>query len=203
MVRNENKFKCIIMTFGLTQEQNSIIESTLPTKDYRIIEADAASDFLALSYSAGIINVSALSTDGRELILDFYREVGDYSDETIFWIDKDSVPRPLPKPFKSFSDFDDLKVNLKYLLLSAHNRSKKGREFSRKLSDCMKIMKLIKDSPYISTRKISELLEVSTRTVQRYIEALRLAGEFIDYDASKKGWYLGDGLSMFMENDFD
>lgn len=66
----------------------------------------------------------------------------------------------------------------------------------------MKIMKLIKNNPYISTKALSEKTEISIRTTQRYIAALQLAGEFISYDYFKKGWYLSHGMSMFMEDDF-
>ena len=37
---------------------------------------------------------------------------------------------------------------------------------------------------------------VGTSSVQRYIETLRVAGEWIEYDISHKGWTLQEGKSI-------
>ena len=54
----------------------------------------------------------------------------------------------------------------------------------------LRVLREIRANPGISTKALAEKLELSTRTVQRHIETLRMAGEFIDYDRSKRGWQL-------------
>ena len=52
----------------------------------------------------------------------------------------------------------------------------------------------------ITTKELALRIEKSDRTVQRYIETLRCAGEFIEYDRKKKGWYLlVDGKSILLD----
>lgn len=46
--------------------------------------------------------------------------------------------------------------------------------------------KIIKDS-LPTTVQIAKNLEISQRSVQRYIETLRVAGEWIEYDRTLKG----------------
>ena len=45
---------------------------------------------------------------------------------------------------------------------------------------------VIRNKANISTKKLAEKIERSPRTLQRYIETLRSAGEFIGYDRQKK-----------------
>ena len=47
------------------------------------------------------------------------------------------------------------------------------------------------------------MCELSTRSVQRYIETLRCAGEWIEYDTSLKGWKLLHNVSMLIGEVFD
>ncbi|RHT71232.1 HTH domain-containing protein [Ruminococcaceae bacterium AM28-23LB] len=52
----------------------------------------------------------------------------------------------------------------------------------------------------MSTRESAEKLEVSERSVQRYIETLRIAGEWIEYDTALKGWKLSVGKSVLWDD---
>lgn len=60
------------------------------------------------------------------------------------------------------------------------------------------VLKRILAKPYITTKEIAEELELSERSVQRYIETLNIAGEQIFYDTKKHGWYLFDGESYLL-----
>ena len=99
--------------------------------------------------------------------------------------------------------FAEFQNDLKYSLLTAHTKSKKAREFSVKLADCIKILSMIRNKPGIKTQELVEQLEKSNRTVQRYIETLRMASEWIVYDSKKKGWYLEYGTSQLFEVYFE
>ena len=190
----------IVLTFGLSKEQNNLVENALPSTGYELLDTDAPTDLIAIPAVALIINAASLDTEGREMILGYYTEVVDCTDETVFWLGHPNPPHNLWTKFKCYNSFEELATNLKYCLLSAHKKTKKARDFSRQLTDCMLIMKLIRSRPGIRTREIADEVELSIRTTQRYISALQAAGEWISYDYAKKGWYLQDGVSPFFDN---
>lgn len=97
---------------------------------------------------------------------------------------------------KLYDSFDAIKDKLKYLLLTAHSKSKKAHEYSEKLVNGLKILALIRKHPGISTQKLSELTELPLRSVQRYIAALQATGEWIEYDRALRGWKLFHGISI-------
>lgn len=189
-----------VTTFGLSEEQNTLVENALPAKGYELLDTNASTDLIAISAVALIINAAALDTESREMVFDYYTEVGDCTDETVFWIGNLKLPSHLRTKFKCYESFDELAANLKYHLLSAHSKSKKAKDFSKQLMDCLLIIKLIRSHPGIRTQEIVDKLELSTRTVQRYISTLQAAGEWIAYDHTKKGWYLQDGVSPLFDN---
>lgn len=189
-----------VTTFGLSKEQSIVVENSLPAKGYELLDTDAPTDLIAISAVAIIINAAALDAESREMIFDYYIEVSDCTDETVFWIGSPKPPKNLRTKFKCYERFDELAANLKYHLLSAHSKSKKAKDFSKQLMECLLIMKLIRSRPGIRTQELVEELELSTRTVQRYISTLQAAGEWIAYDHTKKGWYLQDGVSPLFDN---
>ena len=189
-----------VITFGLSEEQNNLVKNALPTQGYELLDTDAPTDLIAISASALIIIADALDTDSRDIISDYYTEIGGCTDETVFWLGYTKPPNHLQTKFKCYESFDELATNLKYHLLSAHSKSKKAKNFSKQLMECLLIMKLIRSRPGIRTQELVEELELSTRTVQRYISTLQAAGEWIAYDHTKKGWYLQDGMSPLFDN---
>ena len=189
-----------VITFGLSEEQNNLVKNALPTQGYELLDTDAPTDLIAISAAAIIINAAALDTDSSEMVFDYYTEVADCTDETVFWIGSPTPPKHLRTKFKCYERFDELAANLKYHLLSAHSKSKRAKDFSKQLMACLLIMKLIRSRPGIRTQELVEELELSTRTVQRYISTLQAAGEWIAYDHTKKGWYLQDGMSPLFDN---
>lgn len=189
-----------IITFGLSEEQNNLVKNALPTLGYELLDTDAPTDLIAIFASALIIIADALDTDSRDMISDYYTEIGGCTDETVFWLGYPKPPSHLRAKFKCYQSFEEFAVNLKYHLLSAHSKSKKAKDFSKQLMECLLIMKLIRSRPGIRTQELVEKLELSTRTVQRYISTLQAAGEWIAYDHTKKGWYLQDGVSPLFDN---
>ena len=57
-------------------------------------------------------------------------------------------------------------------------------------------VKIILSRKGMTIKELAEKIERNPRTVQRYITTLVCAGEFIDYDRKKKGWYLYDNKSV-------
>ena len=189
-----------IITYGLSEEQNEMVTAALPIKGYELLDTEAPTDLIAIQSAALIVSAAALDDDDMGMLIDYYTEVGENISETVFWIGLQKPPHHLHTLFKCYDSFDEFAVNMKYHLLAAHKKSKKADAFSKQLMNCMLIMKLIRSHPYIRTQEIADRLELSVKTVQRYICALQTAGEWISYDYSEKGWYLQDGVSPFFDN---
>ena len=113
-----------------------------------------------------------------------------------------TIPNELRKHIAVYKDFDSLSEKLKYILLSAYRKQKKSENFSATLANAIMILSTIRRKPYITSSELAEKLEMSQRSVQRYIETLRVAGEWIEYDTVHKGWHLQVGKSVLW-GDFD
>lgn len=185
-----------VNTFGLTDEENMLVEESLPTRAYELYIADTPTDVIAIGCDAMIVNASAMEQDDADMIFGYYQEVNGCTDETILWLGEPMPPKAARKFFKCYPDFDAIKDKLKYLLLTAHSKSKKAHEYSEKLVNGLKILALIRKHPGISTQKLSELTELPLRSVQRYIAALQATGEWIEYDRTLRGWKLFHGISI-------
>ena len=185
-----------VTTFGLSKEQNELVKNALPAKGYELLDTDAPTDLIAISAAALIINAAALDSDSKEMIIDYYTEIGGCTDETVFWLGYPKPPRHLRAKFKCYENFEGLAANLQYHLLSAHSKSKKAKDFRKKMADCLMILSLIRSHPGIKTQELVDKLEMPTRTIQRYISALQAAGEWIEYDTYKRGWRLQYGISV-------
>ncbi len=185
-----------ISTFGLTDEQNECVRQNAPVRDYKVMNTDCPTDLIAISASALIVNASALQGDELEMIFDYFTEINGCTDETVLWLGEPKPPVSLRKTLKCYESFDAVRDKLRYVLLSAHSKSKKAADYSKKLADGIQILALIRNRPGIATQEISEIMELQPRTVQRYIAALQATGEWIEYDRKQKGWCLQDGVSI-------
>ena len=192
-----------IITYGLKQEEIDLVKKNIPKKEYEVLEYDTVSDLIGHCAAIYIICADVLDEDEKMFFFSFYEEIDGCTDETVFWLGNVELPNYLKKDFMCFDSFAEFQNDLKYSLLTAHTKSKKAREFSVKLADCIKILSMIRNKPGIKTQELVEQLEKSNRTVQRYIETLRMAGEWIVYDSKKKGWYLEYGTSQLFEVYFE
>lgn len=184
-----------IITFGLTDRQNAIVNANRPQSDYEIFDTDVPTDIIAIGCIASIIQASALDEDAIGFIFDYYTQVNGCTDETVIWIGEPKPPKCLRKFFKCYDSFEEIEDKVKYLLLNAHSKTKKAFEYSEKLVHGLKILSLIRQQPGITTQELSNKTELTVRSVQRYISALQAAGEWIEYDRSLRGWKLFHGLS--------
>ena len=191
----------LVATFGLDEEENAFIEKHLPQKECGIMDTDVVTDIIAIDEFAVIVRADAMSQSDMEMLYDFYGEVAPLS-ETVIFIGDVTVPANLKNHIAVYKDFDTLKENLKYILLSAYRKQKKSENFSATLANAILILSTIRRQPYITSAELAEKLEISPRSVQRYIETLRVAGEWIEYDTTHKGLYLQVGKSVLW-GDFD
>ena len=184
-----------IITYGLTKEQNELVKQVVPKKDYELMDTDVFTDVIAVYACAIIINTEGLPCDDYDTFVLYLSEVGDCTDTTTIWLGGTKPPKGL-KSVKHYKDFEKVKDNLKYILLTAHSKSQKSADYSKKLAEGLMILSLIRKRPGITTRELSEETDIKTRNVQRYIAALQAAGEWIEYDYKGKGWQLTDGISL-------
>lgn len=185
----------LIATLGLTADEISIIKKNLPQKDCEIMDTDDATDIIAVSEMAVIVKVDAIDKSDIDMLYDFYKEIAPFS-ETVVFVGSVQLPEELTRHIMVYESFDVLADKIKYLLLSAYRKQKKSENFSATLANAITILSLIRKQPYITSAELAEKLELSQRSVQRYIETLRVAGEWIEYSPDKRGWMLQEGKSV-------
>lgn len=193
----ENDFEHLILTFGLTDEQLAFVHDNLPFSDYKVDVAECATDFIAFPYWMGIIDVSVTDANFLEEIFGYYQEIGCCTSEVIILLGDAKIPPEFKKVFRCYESFDDIRNDLKYIMLAAYKRVSKARAYSKQLVNALRILAKIRECAGITSKELAEYNECSVRSVQRYIESLRIAGEFIEYDRNLKGWKLLAGRSMF------
>ena len=185
-----------VITFGLSSEQNEFVSNNMPSSHYELYETDCVTDIMAVHSIATIIMASAFQENELELITEYYLDIINQTDETVFWIGYPKPLNPLRIKFKCYENFDELALNLKYLLLTAHTKHKKIKSFSKKLADSLMILSMMRNRPGIKTSELASITEMSERSVQRYISTLQATGEWIEYDSVKRGWRLMENVSI-------
>jgi len=128
----------------------------------------------------------------------------DYANEVLYFTEKiiftkdHPVLKQLNKNVKHVvldGDFE-IKAKIKYLLLDATRSDRRNDTYSDTISQTIRVLSEIRKHPGITTAELAEIIERNAKTVQRYITTLNCAGEFIEYDRKKKGWFLFDNKSV-------
>lgn len=187
-----------VMCFGLSDDELSVVRGSLPTSDSIVFQTDCPTDLIAYSPAIAVIfDTDMMNSENAEMLWAYYFDVT--ASETVVAIGHKCVPTQLQTRVLSYPDFGSFAPNLKYVLLNAQKKSRKDKAFSNTLATAIQILQEIKVHPGVSTRQLADKTEMSVRSVQRYIETLRVAGEWIDYDMCAKGWRLGiEGRSVLM-----
>ena len=113
---NENEqhiYNGRIITFGLTEDQNTLLKSYTYNVDYEIYDADIASDLIAVPATAIIVNATSLDADDIELLENYHTEVGNEADEIVFWLGSPKPAIELQLLFKCLDDFDEMVPDFK------------------------------------------------------------------------------------------
>lgn len=64
-----------VITFSLTDEQNSIVSANVPIRDYEVFDTDEPTDLIAIGGAAVIINAKVMNEEACGMIFDFlYRD---------------------------------------------------------------------------------------------------------------------------------
>ena len=186
----------LVFTYGLNEEENAKVQKALPSKEYGLIDNECITSVLAKNYTAVILNTNAMVQDEIDEICDYYLNIGCCTDETVVWLGSVPVPAKMKAYVKVYADFSNIEANLKYLLLTAHRKSKKVEGHSRMLADSLLILSIIWKFPGISTQQLVERTGISERSVQRYIKSIQATGEWLEYNRSMRGWELQYGKSL-------
>ena len=190
---------------NLTLEEVDLVKVNKPNKECEIYVADTLADIIAHSCFMVIANVNNVLKDDLKSFINFYEEIIPYS-ETIILIGNVNLPAKLKRKIKVYDSFEEFKISLKYILLSASSKTKRSNNYSRMLVNSLYILTQILKHPNITTEELYNKMkymqeEVSIRTIERYIESLCMAGEFIEKDKKTKGWKLGcDGESILLSD---
>ena len=191
-----------ICVYGLTDKEKEILYRALPHPKVTVEDVtDEAVTMIEFFNFALVINPDNISAEDLAFYADYYKDCDGLAETIMF----SKYGEGLKEKFPSikcivFNDFAEYKDNIKYELLQSLKRNNKSESYSNSLTQAIMILFAIRNKPFVTTRELAEKIERSPRTVQRYIEALRSAGEFIGYDRQKKGWYLMvDGKSVLMD----
>lgn len=188
MNKAQSERKNTVAVFGFSDDKNTVINSHLTKNTMELFEAEYATDLFAIDHLMIIVNISGIPSEELQQLLAYYNEVSVVSEEVI--LVGDCTGLEVNNRMSVYTEFDDLTKNLKYLLLAAHKKKKSTESFSRSISYALMILRIITENPGISSKAISDRLEISPRSVTRYIETLNMSGESIIYNRKKNGWSL-------------
>lgn len=185
-----------VFTYGLSEEENTKVRKVLPSKEYGLIDEECITSLLAKNYTAVILNTDTMVQDEIDEVCDYYLNIGCCTDEMVVWLGSVPVPAKMKTYVKAYPDFSSIEENLKFLLLTAHRKTKKVEGHSRMLADSLLILSMVRKFPGISTQQLVERTGISERSVQRYIKSIQATGEWLEYNRSKRGWELQYGKSL-------
>lgn len=189
-----------VLIYGLTENQTDIIINNLPNNNLSVIDCtECFTDIIALSYVAVFMNPKILTSDNIQYFNWLADEIGfiGCSEKIIF-----TEPHPILNELKANvkhivlqNEFDFID-KIKFVLLEACRAEKRSKAYSDTISQMIRVLSEIRKHPYISTTELAEIIERNPRTVQRCITTLICAGEFIEYDRKKKGWFIYENKSV-------
>lgn len=186
-----------VFVYGLSDGEFLIVSESLPNSKVLITDCtDCFTDILALPYIAVIINPDVLTSENIDDLNSFYGEIGTYSEKIVFTKNHPILENLRNVKYVVFNSAFEFEDKLKYVLLDAAKADKKYESYSETISQMIRVLSEIRKNPGITTVKLAEIIERNPRTVQRYITTLNCAGEFIEYDSKKKGWFLFENKSV-------
>lgn len=194
----------IILTYGISDKQTQLLLKNLPSSNIVITDvSECFTDIIATNYIAVVINPDVL----LNAHIDYLNEMCEdfiITNEKIVFVKNHPILKELKNRNKYivFSDDFEYGAKIKYILLDALREEKKMQNYSDTISQTIRVLSEIRRKPYISTAQLAAIIERTPRTVQRYINTLICAGEFLEYDRKKKGWYIFQNKSVLW-GDYD
>lgn len=186
-----------VITLGLTDSQNQIIKNHLKCVKCEVVNTNNYVDLITTNYFVSIINHKKLNDNELKDLIEFYSEVDGKLSLKIILTEKPDTLSDISNAY-IFENFEDLEKDIDNILQKAYRKSKKAENNATSLSYAIMILSQIKKHPGTTTTELSKKIKRTSPVVQRYIEALCIAGECIEYDKKLKGWRLQNGRSVLM-----
>ena len=189
--------KKYVLVYGASESEFNAICEEVPYKYIQVLDcSDCFTDIIALSYIAVVINPDHL----EECHIAYFNEMAEallYFSEKIIFTKWHPILACLNKNVKYsvLNGVVEIKTKIKYLLLDSIRASKRSATYSDTIAHTIRVLSEIRKNPGITTAELAEIIERNVKTVQRYIATLNCAGEFIEYDKKKKGWFLFENKS--------
>ena len=201
--QEESRETQYVYLYGLSAEEAELVRKNLPSGQSEIVEAELASDLVACPSYAIIFRSAAMTPEEIDMMRGCFTEVP-YFVEVPIVIGGEEFPASVRSRFRVYPDFDSLLPDVKYLLMAGLRKQKKNRTFYYSLSIAIEMLSMLRRCPDgFTTGELAERMGVSTRSAQRFIETLRVAGEWIIYDAKTKHWRLEVAGKSALWGDFD
>lgn len=178
----EEKKRNEIMMFGLTADEMQKVMKASPESSY--IYAEHWQDIVAVYANLIIANPDAISEEGKAAIASFYKDIEPSPEYLLLTKECNEF-----NGIKGIEMYDNIFFEdniLKTTILRCLRDTAKDVDFSRRIMLSLKVMKCICNHPGISTKELALAVEISERSVKRYIDTLRMAGAMIEY--VNKGW---------------
>ena len=192
---NPVKFSQYLIHYGLSQKQIDALAGCLPTHTILHDATACATDIIALPALGVVINPATMPENDLKMLMDYYKDVGWHISELVIFTKKVDAPKTARIMYLDDNDLFPERVHA--LLSQANSRKKRNAGYHARIALCLLVLKAIKNKPGISTKSIAEECDVSVKSILRYIETLRVSGEWIDYDHQSRGWRLQPGMSSF------
>lgn len=185
-------FRDTILTYGLSDEENEIVERNAERMGLKTFNADCYTDVYGIPYFCIVIDPTQSTVEELEGFIELWEESRGLE---IF------LTKPLPEnlviPSRKVSLLEDLRVSpelFRYKLIKAKIAMEKRVNMKDKVTDrivrLLKILKRLKRRKFCKTSDLAQELGVTTRTVQRDLALLDEIGEPIGYDTNQKAYFL-------------
>ncbi|GHV49890.1 hypothetical protein FACS1894168_0280 [Deltaproteobacteria bacterium] len=193
-----------IVHYGLKKNQINILEQCLPENTELHDSENYMTDIVAVCPSlAAVINPSVMPKNELDELLSFLYKYNIWTTYTVIIFTDKIANKRLPNTI--FIDDSHFTIeNIHNIFSNAYSRKNKNESYYSRIAMCINVLKLIRNKQGISTKEISEKLEVSNRTILRCIETLRCTHEVIDFDRQLHGWCLPrpyDSLLLLQPNE--
>lgn len=186
-----------ILTLGLTDRQNRIIQDHLESLDCTLSVAKDYHDLTDSHYFISVVNTQVLKEDSIRNLTEYYTEVdGSLTEKVILAPGDDALSRA--SNAQVFPDFATFEAILGSVLQKAHTRAKREENTIHNISSVLVILREIRNHPGMTTADLAEKISRNDAAVRRYIEALRMMGEPILYDEKTKSWKLEQDQSVLL-----
>ena len=191
-----SRYQTLIGALGLTQKELKSVQAFCP-QGATVMDTDCGTDLIASNTFIIIFRPRKMTDKELRGLCAYYSEVGKAAVPAYAIMDEGGeLYGEAAKIITQYPSFVLLTEKIKYHIISAWRLSLKVQTFSASVAKTIKILSLIRRKPGITTQKLAEELEMTPRSVQRYIETLRVAGEWLEYDRVKHGWILAAGKSI-------